>query len=204
MWQVSGVYVIDERFDVRFRSARVQFVAPLVQVDLAVVKDHLAAVHDTAYAQVNTALSAELLDTSSELIEKCATDESGADHSDRKRLARKVKSGVQRSQCLGRFLLFDDGGDIALRRSLRDRSYVDTCFAECTEELPGNAKLLDHSIAHHRNDAASLSYVYCLHLASLYLREECFLDGFLREVRLRTRHGETDRMFRARLRDHHD
>ena len=43
-----------------------------------------------------------------------------------------------------------------------------------------------------------------LHFASLYLREERFLDCFLCELGLRTRHGEADRMFRTRLRDHHD
>jgi hypothetical protein len=51
---------------------------------------------------------------------------------------------------------------------------------------------------------ATMQQIDRLHFASLYFREERFLDSFSRELRLRTRHGEADGVFGARLRDHHD
>src|ERR1044071_167948 len=132
------------------------------------MKNHLPAVHDAAHSQIDTAFSAQLLNTRSELVQKCSADESCADHTNRKSLTRKIKGRVQCSQCLGCFVLFNDGGDVSFGRALRDCSNVDTCFAECAEKLSGHAESFNHALADHSRDAATHSQINCQNFSSLY------------------------------------
>jgi hypothetical protein len=60
---------------------------------------------------------------------------------------------VGRSQRAGRFVGIDDGRDIALRRSLRDRTNVDTGAAERAEKAGCDARRPGHAVANHRHDA---------------------------------------------------
>src|SRR6266508_963386 len=130
MWQVSGVHVFDEPFDIRLGGARAQLVVPPLQVKLPVVQEHLATVHDATHPQVYAPPRSERHHTSAELTKKGTADQPRADHSDGEGLARKVKGGMHRPQGLRRFVLFDDGRDITFGRPLRDGTYVDACFAE--------------------------------------------------------------------------
>src|ERR1043165_2049964 len=86
VWQVFGVYVIEELFDVCVKRAFVQRVAPTVEKNLPVVKNHLPAVHDAAHSQIDTTFWAQLLKARGELVQKRSADQSGADHADRKSL----------------------------------------------------------------------------------------------------------------------
>src|SRR6185369_9294683 len=88
--------------------------------------------------------------------------------------------------------------------ALCDRPHVDSRFPKRAEELPRHPDSLDHSIADHRDDAATFSQIDRLHLAALYFSVERLLNSLARELRLRTRNREADRMFRTRLRDHDD
>jgi hypothetical protein len=157
MWQVIGLYVIDEFFEIGIRSTFIQLTAPTVEKKLSVMKYHLPAVHDAAHSQVDTAFGAQFLNPSGELVQKRSTNQSCADHTDRKSLTRKIKGGVQRSQCLGRFVLFDDGRDVSFRRPLCDCSDVDPGFAKRAEKLPGHSESFNHALADHSDDAATLS-----------------------------------------------
>src|SRR5215217_7565172 len=106
------------------------------------------------------------------------------------------------SQRFRRFSMFDDRGNISLRRSLCDCPDVDAGFSECTKKLSSHTELIDHAVAYHGNDATTLGQIHCLNLSTLHLDEERFFNRLLRELCVDTRHGEADRMLGARLRDH--
>ena len=96
------------------------------------------------------------------------------------------------SQSLCSFVLFDDRGDIAFRRALRDCSDVDARFAESVEKLSGHAESFDHAVANHRDDATTLAQIDGLDLAALYFSEKRFLHGFSREFGLGAGNRKTD------------
>ena len=134
----------------------------------------------------------QLFNAMAKLAQKCATNQSSADHSDGKGLAGKIKGGMQPSQCLCCFVLLDDSRNITFGRTLRDRSYVDARFAERAEKLPSHPKPFDHPVTNHGEDAATFSQVDYLNFAALHLDEECLLNCHLCELRLRLRNSEAD------------
>src|ERR671915_340154 len=96
------------------------------------------------------------------------------------------------SQCFRRFSLFDDSGNVSLRRSLCDCPYVDAGFPKRTKKLSGHAQPLDHAVAYHGNDAATLGEIDCLNFTALHLDNERLLNCLLRKFRMYVRNGEAD------------
>src|SRR6185369_75327 len=111
----------------------------------------------------------------------------------------EIEGGMYGSQCSRCFSLFDDGGDVSFRRSLRDCPDVNAGLSERTKKLSGHAQALDHAIAYHRDDATTICQIHRLNLSTLHLDNKRLFNRLLRERCVYARNREADRMLRARL-----
>ena len=87
---------------------------------------------------------------------------------------------------------------------MRDRAHVDAGFAERVEKFAGDTGPFDHPIANHGQDAAVVDDLYSLYGAAADLRFERIFNRLFRQGSLSRRHGKTDRVFGAGLRNHYD
>src|SRR5438094_1593048 len=116
-------------------------------------------------------------------------------------MRRQIEAGVHGSERPRGLALVDDQRDVALRRPLGDRADVDAGAAERAEHFRGHARRARHRVTDDGQDAAVANDVHVLDLTEPELPFERRADDLLGALRLGLRHGETDRMLRAALRD---
>ena len=118
------------------------------------VEEHLLRGGDGAHAQIEVELVAQELGLFVELVEQGRADGARADEPDRERLVREHEARVHGAKRALRVLGVDHHGDVSLAGALRDGADVDARAPERAHELPGDAELSCHLIAHGGEDAA--------------------------------------------------
>src|SRR5690625_4921941 len=87
---------------------------------------------------------------------------------------------MQRTDGLPDVTVPDDGGDVRLGCSLRDRQNVDAVPGECREHQPGETGPLPHIVADNREHRRTVSRIDTADVAARELPLEYLLNGLHR------------------------